>query len=158
MACELAPICKDDLAVLPKSLSKELGGIGPLVLVYKISTFVHVVDVFTMQTVEIDPVLYWKHEFEALCGRDRLTEFIVINIESTDYNLNMSRGAIKQKYRMVQVELQRASEFGMNDETFIVNTHLGEVLNYNDTVLCYDMESMTLTGIDELEQKKRAVP
>ena len=51
---EIAPICKDDLVLLPKGLSKELGGIGPLVLVYKISTFVHVVDVVTMQTYEID--------------------------------------------------------------------------------------------------------
>ena len=45
---DIAPVCKDDLVLLPKSLSKELGGIGPLVLVYKISTFVHIVDVITM--------------------------------------------------------------------------------------------------------------
>jgi len=54
IAIDLAPICKDDLAVLPTRLSKELGGLGPLVLVYKISTFVQVVDVFTMRTYEID--------------------------------------------------------------------------------------------------------
>lgn len=51
---DIAPICKDDLVLLPKALSKELGGLGPMVLVYKISTFVHVVDVFTMRTYEID--------------------------------------------------------------------------------------------------------
>ncbi len=51
---DLAPICKDDLVLLPKRFSKELGGIGPLVLVYKISTFVHIVDVLTMQTCEVD--------------------------------------------------------------------------------------------------------
>ena len=53
-ALDLATICKDDLVVLPKPLSILLGGLGPLVLVYKISTFVHVVDVFTMRTHEID--------------------------------------------------------------------------------------------------------
>ena len=37
---EIAPICKDDLVLLPRQLSKDLGGLGPLVLVYKISTFV----------------------------------------------------------------------------------------------------------------------
>jgi hypothetical protein len=37
------------------------------------------------------------------------------------------------------------SDFGNNDETFIINTHLGEFLNYNDTVLGYDLESMNLT-------------
>jgi nonsense-mediated mRNA decay protein 3 len=97
---ELAPICKDDLVILPKSLSKELGGIGPMVLVYKISTFVHVVDVITMRTYEIDQVNYWKHEFKAMCGRDRLKEFVVINIENTDFgDLNISRAAAKQKFK-----------------------------------------------------------
>jgi len=35
--CELAPICRDDLVILPKKLCKDLGGIGPLVLVYKVT-------------------------------------------------------------------------------------------------------------------------
>ena len=47
-AIDIATVCKDDLVLLPKKLSKELGGIGPLVLVFKISTFVHLVDVITM--------------------------------------------------------------------------------------------------------------
>jgi hypothetical protein len=42
------------LAILPKALSRKLGGIGPLVLIHKISKFVHLVDVKTMQTLEID--------------------------------------------------------------------------------------------------------
>ena len=37
---ELAPVCRDDLVLLPKQLAKDLGGIGPLVLVYKISKFI----------------------------------------------------------------------------------------------------------------------
>ena len=45
---DIAPICRDDLVLLPKSLSKELGGIGPLVLVYKISNFVNIVDIKSM--------------------------------------------------------------------------------------------------------------
>ena len=40
---------------------------------------------------------------------------------------------------MVRLELARASDFGQTDQTFIVNTHLGEVINYNDTVLAYDL-------------------
>lgn len=101
ISADIAPICKDDLVLLPKALSKELGGIGPLVLVYKISTFVNIVDVLTMQTYEIDQVTYWKYAFTALCGRDRLKEFIVINIENTDFDTNMSRAAVKQKFKMV---------------------------------------------------------
>ena len=51
---EIAPICKDDLVLLSKQTSRDLGGIGPFVLVHKISTFVHLVDVFTMRTHELD--------------------------------------------------------------------------------------------------------
>ncbi len=72
-----------------------------MVLVYKISTFVHVVDIFTMRTYEIDQMYYWKHQFRAVCGRDRLTEFVVLNIENTDYDVNVSRAAAKQKFKMV---------------------------------------------------------
>jgi len=51
---EIATICKDDLVAIPKALSHLLGGIGPLVLVYKVSTFIHIVDVNTMRTHEVD--------------------------------------------------------------------------------------------------------
>lgn len=50
---ELAPICRDDLVILPLKLQKALGGIGPLILVYKMTTCVHVVDIKTMRTHEI---------------------------------------------------------------------------------------------------------
>lgn len=145
---EIAPICRDDLVLLPKALSKELGGLGPLVLVYKISTFVQVVDVLTMRTYEIDQNTYWKYCFTALCGRDRLSEFVVLNIESTDFDVNVSRAAAKQRFKMVQVEVARAQDFGRNDQTFIVNTHLGEQLNYNDTVLGYDLDAINLMQLD----------
>lgn len=151
---EIAPICKDDLVLLPRQLSKDLGGLGPLVLVYKISTFVQVVDVFTMRTYEIDQNTYWKYSFRALCGRDRLSEFIVLNIENTDYDVNVSRAAAKQRFKMVQVEVARASDFGHNDRTFIVNTHLGEQLNYNDTVLGFDLDAINLMQLDDIENDR----
>lgn len=92
---ELAPICRDDLAILPKPLSKLLGGIGPMVLCYKISQFVHIVDIKTMRTYEIDKKMFWKHQFKAVLGRDRMTEYVVINIENMDNDLNHSRAAIR---------------------------------------------------------------
>jgi len=50
---ELAPVCKDDLVLLPQKLSKKLGSIGPLILVYKITSNIHVLDIKSMQTYEI---------------------------------------------------------------------------------------------------------
>ncbi len=70
----------------------------------------------------------------------------------------MSRAAKLHKFKMVQVELARAEDFGKNDTTFIVNTHLGDILQYNDTVLGYDLETMNLNKLDELEHSSRMVP
>jgi len=93
---DIAPVCREDLVLLPPPLQKELGGMGPLVMVYKISTAVHIVDVLTMKTHELDCNSYFKHHFKALCGRERLTEFIVINIENADMDdMNVSRASIK---------------------------------------------------------------
>ena len=52
----------------------------------------------------------------------------------------------------------RKEDFGVNDKTFIVNCHLGEVLNFNDTVLCYDLETAAISEIDEYEMKDLNIP
>jgi nonsense-mediated mRNA decay protein 3 len=137
---ELAPVCREDLVILPTNLAKDLGGIGPMVLVYKISKFIHIVDIHTMQTYEVDPTTYWKNPFKAALGRERLTEFVVLDIENVDTNMNDSRAAIKQRFRLVRLTVARGTDFGKNDRVYIVNCHLGETLDYNDTVLAYDLE------------------
>ena len=68
-----------------------------------------------------------------------MSEFVVINIENVDNDFNNSRAAMRQKFRQVQVEVMRKEDFGVNDKSYIVNTHLGNVLNFNDTVLAYDL-------------------
>ena len=146
---EISPICRDDLVILPKALAKSLGGIGPIVLIYKITTSIHMVDIHTMQTHEIDGPTYWKHMFRAMCGRERLTEFKVINIEEIDFDVNTSRAAAKQKFNMVRVEICRACDYGEFDKTFLVNTHLGNFITYNDTVLGYDLNQMTMQELED---------
>jgi nonsense-mediated mRNA decay protein 3 len=120
-------------------LQRLLGGIGPLILVYKLTTAVHVVDIKTMRTHEVAAQKYWESMFTAVCSKDRLVEFIVLNIDEVDFDVDTSKAAAKNKFRMVQVELARADEFGKTDRTFITHTHLGEFINFNDTVLCYDL-------------------
>lgn len=66
-----------------------------MVLVYKISKFVNILDIKTMQTFEIDKAAYWKDEFKSVMGRDRMSEFIVMNIENMDNDNNSSRAAIR---------------------------------------------------------------
>jgi len=148
---ELAPICRDDLVILDTKFQKCLGGIGPLILVYKVTTSVHIVDVHTMRTHEIDTSNYWKYCFKAMCTRDLLTRFIVLNVEDVDFDVNTSRAAARQKFRMVQLEVARESEFGVIDRTFIVNTHLGNVINFNDTVLGYDLAQLQMQELEDYE-------
>mmetsp|Transcript_37578 Transcript_37578/g.57568 ORF Transcript_37578/g.57568 Transcript_37578/m.57568 type:complete len:476 (-) Transcript_37578:174-1601(-) len=150
---ELAPVCRDDLVILPPPLSRHLGGVGPMVLVYKISKFINIIDIRTMQTFEIDKMNYWKDSFKAVLGRDRLSEFIVLNIENVDNDNNKSRAVVRNKFRQVQVEIARVEDFGVNDRTFIVNTHLGDTLKFNDTVLAYDLTENNLQDIEDFQQK-----
>lgn len=92
---ELAPVCRDDLIILPSKTAKALGGIGPLVLVYKVTTSVHIVDIHTMRTIELDGPTYYKHQFTPVCSRERLTEFIVLNIEDVEFNVDTSKAAAR---------------------------------------------------------------
>ena len=149
---DLAPVCREDLVILPKPLSRLMGGIGPMVLVYKVSQFIHIVDIRTMRTYEIDKATFWKHQFKSVLGRDRLSEFIVLNIENIDTDLNESRAAVKNNFRQVQVEIARKEDFGVNDTTFVVNTHLGEILKFNDTVLAYDLTAANISDIEGYQQ------
>lgn len=59
---------------------------------------------------------------------------------------------------MVQVEVARISDFGVNDRTFIINTHLGEILNYNDTVLAFDLDQININELEELDNKHPVPP
>lgn len=52
---------------------------------------------------------------------------------------------------MVRVEIARESEFGVSDRTFIVNTHLGAHINFNDTVLGYDIDQINMQELDDYE-------
>lgn len=53
----------------------------------------------------------------------------------------------------------RASDYGNSNKTFIVNTHLGEFINFNDTVLCYDLNQTTLQEIEDFDNAhKYALP
>ena len=54
--------------------------------------------------------------------------------------MNDSRAAIKQKFKQVRVEIARSEDLGVNDHTYSVMCNLGNILNYNDTVLAYDLE------------------
>jgi nonsense-mediated mRNA decay protein 3 len=46
---EIVPVCKDDLVFLPSKLANVIGGISPLVIVHRVSSYIYVVDPTTLQ-------------------------------------------------------------------------------------------------------------
>ena len=54
-----------------------------------------------MRTHEIAAQKYWENMFTAVCSRERLTEFIVLNIDEVDFEVDTSKAAARQKFRMV---------------------------------------------------------
>lgn len=110
---EIAPVCKDDLIILSKEQSKELGGIGPVMLCYKTSANVHLLDPLTFEVLEFDENTYWKHNFRSHIDRSTMQEFLIQNIEEevnykekysalnmsitvTDHDVDMNNSKINQ--------------------------------------------------------------
>ena len=77
-----------------------------------------------------------------------------MDIEQVDTNMNDSRAALKQKFKLLKVQVVRKQDFGNADKAHWVNCHLGELLNYNDTVLGYDLEQINCTALEGLSHKK----
>ena len=83
----------------------------------------------------------FQNPFRPLLNNRMLTEYTVLSIEE-DYS-NAARNAPKsnslKKLKLVDVTVVRARDFGVNDITFTVKTHLGNILKEGDTVLGYDL-------------------
>jgi nonsense-mediated mRNA decay protein 3 len=165
---DIAPLCKDDLIVLPFELAKKCGDRAGLQLVEKISTAIHCVDPFTLQRTEIDSVKYWRdHEstkshaggFEILSTNKQMIEFVVLSVEPVvDEKIagrRMARGG-RGIIKLADVEVARSSDLGQNDLRLTTRTHLGHLLKAGDLVLGYDVMNSSYAGtaLDELKGKE----
>lgn len=128
---EIMPICKDDLVCLPRKLAKQLGGIGPLVLVSKVSMAITLIDPFTLQTAELSAGLYWKYPFQALMSVKQGTEFFVLDVEKTQER--------KGKWCLADATVARSADYCHNDNTHFVRNHIGNFLQPGDLALGYDL-------------------
>mmetsp|Transcript_42574 Transcript_42574/g.97639 ORF Transcript_42574/g.97639 Transcript_42574/m.97639 type:complete len:517 (-) Transcript_42574:108-1658(-) len=149
---ELCPVCVDDLVHIPKGHSQLLSGAAPLMLCYKISTAVHLVEPSTLRGYSLPAEQFWKRPFEPVCVRKHLQEFIVLNVEPIDTPEMGSRPkhhlAGRQKFVLAEVEVARACDFGQNDERITVRTHLGHILRPGCIALGYDLRTANLSGVD----------
>lgn len=126
---EIAPICRDDLVVLPKKLARSLGSISRLVLCSKISNMIQFMDFKTLQTADLLATTYFRAPFQSLANVSELTEFIVLNIEPV--------GVENGRYVLADITVAREADLGQNDREFYVRSHLGGILHPGDSALGY---------------------
>lgn len=128
---ELIPICKDDLVALPIKLARSLGNINPLTLCFRVGTSISLLDPNTLQTAEVPAPVYWRQPFKNLADVQELVEFVVMDIEPV--------GESKGRFFLAEITVARASEMGVNDNSYFTRTHLGGVLHVGDSVLGYHL-------------------
>jgi len=139
---EIPPICKDDLVCLPLKLAQSIGSISPLVICQKVSNVIHFTDPFTLQTGEVASQ-YWHYNFRSLANKERITEFIVLDIDLL--HSSHQKGG---KLALAEATVARASDLGVNDITHYTITHLGNILNPGDVALGYDLENSNFNDSD----------
>lgn len=126
---EIAPICRDDLVVLPQKLANQLGNISRLVICNKITNMIQLIDPNTLQRADLLANIYWRSPFPSLLDVTQLVEFIVLDVEPT--------GDVRGKFVLADVEVCRACDMGVNDKTFYVRSHLGAILHPGDSCMGY---------------------
>lgn len=143
---EIAPICKDDLVILPSKLAKQMGNISRLVLCSKISNSIQFIDPARLHIEDLQSNVYWRSPFPSLADVTQMIEFIVLDVEPT--------GERRGKYLMADVSCVRASDMGgSSNEEFYIRSHLGGILHPGDSALGYYLKNSNFNSdlFDQLD-------
>lgn len=132
---EIAPICKDDLVVLPKSLAKSLGNTSQLLLCSRISNAIRLMDPTTLQVADLPSEKYFRDPVSSLCQIQELVEYLVLDIEPSGVASPDGRWMTAD----AQVSQVNATSFGDADAVFHTRTHLGALLQPGDTAMGYPL-------------------
>jgi nonsense-mediated mRNA decay protein 3 len=141
---ELCPISKDDLVLLPPKTAQSCSSLAPLALCARTTALVHFVDPRTGRRGELQADKFWKVPFLPLDTSPHMVEFIVLDVEPVHatHGHGQQQGQKSGGHVVVaDIEVARASDFGVNDTTFVVRSHLGGLLEAGDSVKGYDLSS-----------------
>lgn len=172
---EIAPVCKDDIIILSQQEYKELGGIGPVLLCYKTSTNIHLMDPLTMEVIEFDENTYWRFNFRSFIDRSTLEEFLIQNVEEENQydkinisitasyissNANMSKSTHHKNVKPNEKPYHSKRDnhdFKIvkvdctkpnNDKLYSFRCHLGGNIRPGDVFYGYDISSINTTVLD----------
>ncbi|XP_059433288.1 uncharacterized protein LOC132166485 isoform X2 [Corylus avellana] len=149
---EICPICREDLICLPPRVAASLGNLGPLVICTKVTNNLVLLDPVTLRICSLNADQYWTVPFEPLLTRRQLVEYIVLDVET-----DSSKAKVGDcMHALTDALVARVSDYGKNDTTFQIRTHLGHLLKAGDYALGYDLyEANSKNG--EVEKHKGLV-
>jgi nonsense-mediated mRNA decay protein 3 len=134
---ELCPSAQYDLVLLPKKLVQSLG-VPRVAVCTQTAGQLHFVDPTSGKAFDLSRDRYWQLEFPPWETSANLAEFVVLDIEEPERSSSKD-GAARSGAR--DVEVARVRDFGVNDVTFIVRSHLADELEVGDHVKGYDIAS-----------------
>lgn len=141
---EICPICREDLIALSPQASRDMGGLGPLVLCVKVTNAIALLDPLMLRVHHLEEKKYRVYNFKAALTSKQLVEFIVLDIEQESPEISIDGS----RYQLAYAQVARVSDFGKNDTIFTVRTHLGHLLNPGDHALGYDLYGANLNDDD----------
>ncbi len=129
---DIVPVCKDCVVCLPAKLAHQLGGIGQICVVQRVSSIIHLIDPFSGQSMiihlnvfnqfsliifyyltivaEVNSNTYWRTPFNALSGTKQLTEYVVMDIEIIrDHEKRTFAGQGAMSYKVFSYKLSLIS-------------------------------------------------
>lgn len=130
--CTSIPPTQDDLICLPAKLASSLGGLGPLVLVSRVTSSITLLDPLTLRTAVMDAPVYWRTPFKAMLTSRALVEYVVLDIEplhGAGGGYGGGSSSSSGKWCLAEAQVARKSDFGRNDTVFFARTHLGNILH-----------------------------
>lgn len=155
LAVEIVPLCKDTVVCLPRKLANQLGSIGQLCVVLKVTNVVTLVDPATGQCAEMQAAQYWRSPFTALCGPRQLARYSVLENETTHHHSRPVQNHQHHQYRSTDVWLLREDQLGRDDITPLhARTHIStDRLHVGDTVLALELTTANVndSNLDRID-------
>lgn len=131
---EFVPVCRDDLIILPSTV--KIYGLGRVLLCTKVTNQIRLMDVISFQCNDLKSTNFWKNPFNVFASKDRLVEFVVLDIED-------------KGNRKWDIEVAKSDSERFGEVTQKVWSHFGKHVNCGDIVLGYDLASMVEHEWDE---------
>jgi len=161
---EIVPTAREDLIAISKRTMHAIGGVSPLMLCYRVSNTVNLVDPISLKTTELSAERYWNDQPRIVLTSDNLVEFVVLDIElqgerpwetntkaagskSTQGHGGLTAFNKQNKYnaKLASAEVTVTLNSDDADKTYTCMTHLGNILKPGDTCLGYLLATANIT-------------